>query len=68
MPDQCQEKQHSCSARFIQGDAGEVMVKMAEQEEHIDVVFMDPPRSGGDEGIFILHREAEPEESCVHLL
>jgi 23S rRNA (uracil1939-C5)-methyltransferase len=37
------------NAKFYQGDAGEFMVKMAEQGEHADVVFMDPPRAGSDE-------------------
>ena len=30
-------------------DAGEFMVQLAEQDEKIDVVFMDPPRAGSDE-------------------
>ncbi|WP_158734657.1 23S rRNA (uracil(1939)-C(5))-methyltransferase RlmD [Alteribacillus sp. YIM 98480] len=37
------------NARFYQGDAGEFMVQMAERGENVDVVFMDPPRSGSDE-------------------
>ncbi|GEL76709.1 23S rRNA (uracil(1939)-C(5))-methyltransferase RlmD [Tenuibacillus multivorans] len=37
------------NARFYQGDAGEFMVQMAEHGEDVDVVFMDPPRSGSDE-------------------
>ncbi|SFE88615.1 23S rRNA (uracil(1939)-C(5))-methyltransferase RlmD [Alteribacillus iranensis] len=36
------------NARFYQGDAGEFMVQMAQRGEHVDVVFMDPPRSGSD--------------------
>ena len=32
--------------RFYQADAGEFMVKMANQGERADVVLMDPPRSG----------------------
>ncbi|MBQ6104587.1 MAG: 23S rRNA (uracil(1939)-C(5))-methyltransferase RlmD [Lachnospiraceae bacterium] len=32
--------------RFLCGDAGEYMVKLAESGEQADVVFMDPPRSG----------------------
>jgi 23S rRNA (uracil1939-C5)-methyltransferase len=31
---------------FYQGDAGEFLMNMAENEEHLDTVFMDPPRSG----------------------
>ncbi len=30
-------------------DAGQFMVELAEQNKKIDVVFMDPPRSGSDE-------------------
>lgn len=35
--------------RFTQGDAGKFMVALAEQNETVDVVFMDPPRAGSDE-------------------
>lgn len=35
--------------RFVQGDAGQFMEGMADREEQVDVVFMDPPRSGSDE-------------------
>lgn len=35
--------------RFVQGDAGKFMEGMADREENVDVVFMDPPRSGSDE-------------------
>lgn len=34
---------------FYCADAGEFMVGMAEKKEHVDVVFMDPPRAGSDE-------------------
>lgn len=37
------------NVRFFQGDAGQFMVGMAARDEHIDVVFMDPPRAGSDE-------------------
>lgn len=40
---------HITNAEFRQGDAGEFMLAMAESEQHADVVFMDPPRSGSDE-------------------
>ena len=36
------------NARLYQGDAGEFMENMAENGEHADVVFMDPPRTGSD--------------------
>lgn len=34
---------------FLKGDAGRVMVKMAEEGKTADVVFMDPPRAGSSE-------------------
>ena len=34
---------------FYEKDAGQFMVELAEQRVPIDVVFMDPPRSGSDE-------------------
>ncbi len=37
------------NVEFYQKDAGEFMVQLAEQGERIDVVFMDPPRTGSDE-------------------
>ena len=30
-------------------DASSFMVRMAEKKEHVDVLFMDPPRKGSDE-------------------
>ncbi len=35
--------------QFINDDAGRYMVSLAEKKEKIDVVIMDPPRSGSDE-------------------
>lgn len=35
--------------RFVCDDAGKFMVKMSEADEKVDVVFIDPPRSGSDE-------------------
>lgn len=37
------------NAQFYQNDAGRFMVQLAEAGEHVDVVFMDPPRSGSTE-------------------
>ena len=34
---------------FYNNDAGKFMVELAQAGEHIDVVFMDPPRAGSDE-------------------
>ncbi|MCQ2509837.1 MAG: 23S rRNA (uracil(1939)-C(5))-methyltransferase RlmD [Lachnospiraceae bacterium] len=36
------------NARYIAADAGAFMVQMAERNEHVDVLFMDPPRAGSD--------------------
>lgn len=35
--------------RFVNEDAGKYMVSLAEKKEKVDVVIMDPPRSGSDE-------------------
>ncbi len=37
------------NASFLKGDAGRVMVKMAEEGKSAEVVFMDPPRAGSSE-------------------
>ena len=37
------------SVKFFEGDAGDFMVNFAESGEKIDLLFMDPPRSGSDE-------------------
>ncbi|WP_350343261.1 23S rRNA (uracil(1939)-C(5))-methyltransferase RlmD [Proteinivorax tanatarense] len=37
------------NARFYEGDAGEFMLHMKEEGQKLDVVVMDPPRSGSDE-------------------
>ncbi len=37
------------NAAFLKGDAGRVMVKMAEEGKTADVVFLDPPRAGSSE-------------------
>lgn len=43
------KRNHMDNIRFVQGDAGKFMEGMADREEQVDVVFMDPPRSGSDE-------------------
>ena len=50
------------NARFYQGDAGEFMENMAENGEHADVVFMDPPRSGSDEKFLSSVLTLKPEK------
>lgn len=37
------------NAYFYNDDAGDFMVKLAEEKQKIDAVFMDPPRSGSSE-------------------
>lgn len=37
------------NADFYQNDAGKFMIQLAEAREKVDVVFMDPPRSGSTE-------------------
>ena len=47
--------------QFYQNDAGRFMTGMAEQGEHADVVFMDPPRSGSTEEFIQAAAELGPE-------
>ena len=47
---------------FYQKDAGEFLVEMADQGEHVDVVFMDPPRSGSDEAFLSSVVTMKPEK------
>ncbi len=37
------------NVRFFQGDASEFMVQLAKDGQTLDIVFMDPPRSGSTE-------------------
>lgn len=46
---------------FYTADAGKIMVQMAEQGEHANVVFMDPPRSGSDETFMSAVVQLHPE-------
>lgn len=47
--------------RFYQKDAGEFMVQLAESGDRVDVVFMDPPRSGSDERFLDCLAKLRPE-------
>lgn len=47
---------------FYTKDAGEFMVQMAEQKEHADVVFMDPPRAGSDEAFLSSVLKLSPDK------
>ncbi|MDD5937139.1 MAG: 23S rRNA (uracil(1939)-C(5))-methyltransferase RlmD, partial [Clostridiales bacterium] len=40
------------NVRFFNADASEFMIKLAQQKQNVDVVLMDPPRSGSTE-VFI---------------
>lgn len=48
--------------RFMQGDATEFMVAMANRKEKADVVFMDPPRSGSTEAFLDAAVKLGPEK------
>lgn len=50
------------NARFFCGDAGEFMTGMAERGEQLDVVVMDPPRSGSDEAFLSSVCRLQPEK------
>ncbi|MDD2957579.1 MAG: 23S rRNA (uracil(1939)-C(5))-methyltransferase RlmD [Lachnospiraceae bacterium] len=50
------------NVRFYQNDAGEFMTEMAQAGEHVDVVFMDPPRSGSDEAFMSSAVSLKPEK------
>lgn len=47
---------------FYNNDAGKFMVSLAEQEEQIDVVFMDPPRAGSDEDFLMSIAKLGPKK------
>ena len=40
---------HIDNVSFYCGDASAFMVNMAEKKQHVDVVFLDPPRKGSDQ-------------------
>ena len=43
------KRNETSNIQFYLKDAGEFMAQLAEQNETVDVVFMDPPRAGSDE-------------------
>ena len=47
---------------FYNNDAGKFMVQMAKQGAKVDVVFMDPPRSGSDEAFMSSVMKLAPEK------
>ena len=50
------------NAQFYQKDAGEFMVQLAESGDRVDVVFMDPPRSGSSEQFLASLVRLSPEK------
>lgn len=46
---------------FYQGDAGKFMQDLARESEKIDLVFMDPPRSGSDDAFLMSLVKLKPE-------
>jgi len=48
--------------QFYQNDAGKFLVEMAEQNAKVDVVLMDPPRSGSDEAFLSSVVKMRPEK------
>lgn len=50
------------NAYFHNDDAGEFMVKLANEGKRIDVVIMDPPRSGSDENFLSSLVKLSPEK------
>ena len=48
--------------RFYQADAGDFMEEIAESGERVDVVFMDPPRSGSSEKFLTSLIRLKPEK------
>lgn len=54
------------NVRFYRADAGDFMVKMAQDGERADVLFMDPPRSGSTEK-FLQSAAALAPERIVYI-
>lgn len=46
---------------FYKNDAGKFMTQMAEADKKVDVVFMDPPRSGSTEAFIDAAKRLEPD-------
>ena len=55
-------KNQVSNIRFYQADAGDFMVSMAERGEKVDVVLMDPPRSGSSEKFLSSLIKLRPEK------
>jgi 23S rRNA (uracil1939-C5)-methyltransferase len=46
--------------RFLCADATECLTQMTEEDDHVDVVFMDPPRAGSTERFLLSLSELAP--------
>lgn len=56
-------KNNKCkNVSIYNNDAGRFMVGLADRNEHIDVVFMDPPRSGSNEAFMSSVIKLSPEK------
>lgn len=53
---------HIKNIRFEQKDTGDFMVELARNKQKIDVVIMDPPRSGSDEKFINSLLELQPKK------
>ena len=52
---------HISNIEFYQNDAGRFLLDIAEQGRSLDVLFMDPPRSGSDEAFLSAVCRIKPE-------
>lgn len=50
------------NVEIYQNDAGEFMLQLAAKQEPVDVVFMDPPRTGSDENFLQAVLTLKPEK------
>ena len=48
--------------KFYQDDAGAFLMRMAQEKQKADVVFMDPPRAGSDENFLTALLELSPKK------
>ncbi len=56
------KRNHIDNVRFNHGDAGEFLLGVAREKEHLDVVFMDPPRSGSDDAFLEALKVLKPNK------
>lgn len=54
------KRNHISNIRFYQNDAGRFLMELAQQQVKLDVLFMDPPRSGSDEAFLNAVAEIRP--------